>query len=180
MKKALLAVMLLFFCALVPVSANTENEQNKTSGIIYNEEGIPEIDLRMLTPSTNIDLSKGLVAEHAPMEMAFGDVIYNNYYVTVPARQSVDMGIINFAYAGDRLLIEWDGATQLNPQMDIVIAYSDGTQFSVYESLGYLMSTNAGSVILNAGKASKVHIWLRSLNYSDVVFYRVTLADGAQ
>lgn len=177
MKKVLLACLFMFSCTLIPASANEVVGQVNTDQIIYTNDGVPIINIDELrTP--NVDLSDGLIADHSAQPFAYGDVIYNMNYLTVPARKSVNLGLVHFGFSGDRVLIEWDGATQSNPQMDIVVEYEDGSQYSLYEAKGTLLTSNSGSIILQSSGSGYTHIWFRSLNYSDVVFYRVTLADG--
>lgn len=179
MKKVFLACLFMFSCTLIPVSANTENEQKNVTNIGFTEDEIIDITLNKADATSNVDLSNGLNVEHSPLPFAYGDIIYDDYYVYVPARKSVNLGQIHFAYDGDRILIEWDGATQLNPQMDIVVEYDDGSQYSFYEKEGVLINKNSGTLRITSSEVGYVHIWFRSLNYSDVTFYRITTKDGA-
>lgn len=180
MKKIILACLFMFSCTLIPVSANNETETNGTKTVKYTEDGIPIINIDDMVPSTDIDLSDGLSVQHSPLPFAYGDIIYNDYYVKAPAWKSIDIGYFIFGYAGDRVLLEWDGATESNPKIDVVIKFPSGEIFSIYDNYGDMINRNAGSMYIESNKASQVHIWFSSYNDNDVTFYRVTTKDGAR
>lgn len=113
-----------------------------------------------------------------------GDLIYEYYYLELRRNTSVSLGVFLSENNSDRFTIEWDGATQYDPELDIIIEnLADGSQVSIYDWVGFEgywpIHANRGSFDVVCDSKGYYKFWLQSRNKPDVTFYRVSILDAA-
>lgn len=173
--KMLLSVLVSLTLTSVPISSKASNNIDPTTPevIQISEDGFKDVDY---LNGASKEIGNPQIP---PMPRTPGDLLSEAFYVFVGARTSVRIGVYLSEFYADTFKIEWDGATDYNPEMDIVFEdINTGKQLSLYDTYGILISENRGHVYFDANFTGYFRVWFRSLNYSDVTFYRVSVFDA--
>lgn len=113
------------------------------------------------------------------MPYAVGDLIYESYYLNVYSGTSVRLAVVLAEWDHDWFKLEWDGATQSNPKVDLITEdLNTGKQSSLYAQTGRYISTNRGSVEFAPPYTGYYRVWFMSIGSNDVTFYRVAILDS--
>lgn len=176
--KGLLIFAVLCTFSFINTNVQVKARNEKINVYEINADSFKEIDyLNGASELYSMELLNGNLKNEASFYT--NKILYEKFYLKIYARTSVRLAIVDGDYYPGEKKISWDGATDYNPQIDIV--YEDvktGKQFSVLDDYGEMpISKNAGETFFSVAPGIQTRVWLRSLNYMDITFYRVSIID---